>query len=417
MRVVRWVDWASGTIAALFLVVAGDRTAVGVARGGVHVVAHPGRRRRRAGQPGHRDHPRRRAVRPQHPPQRGGVGAVPRGPAGPADGPRGGARERPPPAAPLRRPSRVAGHRPAGTASPTGRLDPDAPDVQAKAALEERFIRTVIRVDPSIDAVHALATSLAVRARRRGVFLDVDLSGLACRRSADLTESRSSLMRAVECSLPGEVARLTARTEGESLVIRLVAPIARGSRDEMLQPGSAGGHGGPLDPDDPGMLWEVRQPLDARAMTAAGDPEVDARIRLALIDDHELVREGLRALIAAQDDDEVEIVYSGDSGRRRPSRAHPAWYCSTWTSAEGSDPVAVNTEDFTAAGIPVLLDQRVRRCRGRAIGTEVRCARLRPQAGVVRHAHRGAAHRQPRASCTCRWTSHRSSRRPTTRPT
>lgn len=145
-----------------------------------------------------------------------------------------------------------------------GTADPDAPDVQARAALEERFIRTIIRVDPSVDAVHALATSLAVQARRRGVFLDVDLSGLGASRSADLTESRASLTRAVECSMPGQVARLTARTEGESLVIRLVAPIAKGNRDEMLHLAVPGIAVDPLDTAEPGMLWEVRQPARSR---------------------------------------------------------------------------------------------------------------------------------------------------------
>jgi signal transduction histidine kinase len=143
-----------------------------------------------------------------------------------------------------------------------GTADPDSADVQARAALEERFIRTVIRVDPSIDAVHALATSLAVRARRRGVFLDVDLSGLGAARSTGLADSRSSLARAVECSLPGEVARLTARTEGESVVIRLVAPIASGNRDEMLRLSVPGALVNPRDLSDPGMLWEVRQPME-----------------------------------------------------------------------------------------------------------------------------------------------------------
>jgi hypothetical protein len=70
------------------------------------------------------------------------------------------------------------------------------------------------------------------------------------------------LARAVECSLPGEVARLTARTEGESVVIRLVAPIASGNRDEMLRLSVPGALVNPRDLSDPGMLWEVRQPME-----------------------------------------------------------------------------------------------------------------------------------------------------------
>ena len=141
-------------------------------------------------------------------------------------------------------------------------IDPDASATRSAAALEERFIRTVIRVDPAIDSVHALATSLAVRARRHGVYLDVDLSGSAPHSAeappqGGIVESKSSLRRAVDCSEPGGVARLSARNEGEVFVIRLIAPITRGNREDMLNlpiPGVL------LDPDDPDMLWEIRLP-------------------------------------------------------------------------------------------------------------------------------------------------------------
>ncbi len=142
-----------------------------------------------------------------------------------------------------------------------GSLDPDDPQVQAWAAIEERFVRTVIRVDPSVDAVHALATSLAVRARRRGVFLDVDLASTEAARSWDGSGSRPSFVHAVEASIPGEVARLSARTEGDSFVIRLLAPIARGRREDMTALPVPGVILDPADPDDPSMLWEVRQPV------------------------------------------------------------------------------------------------------------------------------------------------------------
>lgn len=77
-------------------------------------------------------------------------------------------------------------------------------------------------------------------------------------------------------------------------------------------------------------------------------------MRLALIDDHELVREGLRALIATQDDDEVEIVYSGDSVAEALACA-PGVVLLDVDLGPGSAPVGVSTEVFTSAGIPVLL--------------------------------------------------------------
>jgi len=136
-----------------------------------------------------------------------------------------------------------------------GRIDPDHPLVRYQAALEERFIRTVVKVDPAVDAVHALATSLAVHALHRGVFLDVDIYDVA---PSSVTESaiwRDSLLRAMDCSEPGEVARFSARHESGSYAIRLITPISDSSRSDMLRlpvPGAV------LDPAEPDMLWELR---------------------------------------------------------------------------------------------------------------------------------------------------------------
>ncbi len=77
-------------------------------------------------------------------------------------------------------------------------------------------------------------------------------------------------------------------------------------------------------------------------------------MRLALVDDHELVREGLRALIVAHDEDEVDIVYSGDSIAAALASG-PGVVLLDVNLGAGSDPVGVNTRAFTTAGIPVLL--------------------------------------------------------------
>jgi len=136
-----------------------------------------------------------------------------------------------------------------------GWVDPDDPDTQSTAALEERFIRTIVKVDPAVDAVHALAILLAVRAHDTGVFLDVDIPEDPARRVRESALGRESLTRAIECSQPGDEARLSARMEGESYVIRLLAPICPQHRAEMLQlpvPGAV------MDPSEPDMLWELR---------------------------------------------------------------------------------------------------------------------------------------------------------------
>ena len=136
-----------------------------------------------------------------------------------------------------------------------GRIDPDAADARFQAALEERFIRTVVKIDPAVDAVHALATSLAVRALHRGVFLDVDIHDTAPATAVRAALGRDSLLRAIECSQRGGSARFSARREGTVYAIRLITPISERFRDDMLGislPGAV------VDPSEPDMLWELR---------------------------------------------------------------------------------------------------------------------------------------------------------------
>jgi DNA-binding NarL/FixJ family response regulator len=77
-------------------------------------------------------------------------------------------------------------------------------------------------------------------------------------------------------------------------------------------------------------------------------------IRVALVDDHELVREGLSALIDAHPDDDVEVIYSGASVADA-KRAAPGIVLLDVDLGPGADPVAHNTSVLVAAGIPVLL--------------------------------------------------------------
>jgi signal transduction histidine kinase len=143
----------------------------------------------------------------------------------------------------------------------SGALDPDDPEVRRQAALEERFIRTLIRVDPSVDDVHALATSLAVRARRRGLFLDVDVTSDGSA-SGEGGFGAESLSRAVDCAQPGEQARFTAGVEGDDLVIRLVVPVLTAHRQEMMSLAIPGIDLGPATGESEAMLWEIRRPTE-----------------------------------------------------------------------------------------------------------------------------------------------------------
>jgi DNA-binding NarL/FixJ family response regulator len=78
------------------------------------------------------------------------------------------------------------------------------------------------------------------------------------------------------------------------------------------------------------------------------------RLRLAIVDDHELVREGMRALLETQAQDAVEIVYSGDVVAAAIASA-PGVILLDVELGPGAADVATNTASCRSAGIPVLL--------------------------------------------------------------
>jgi DNA-binding NarL/FixJ family response regulator len=80
----------------------------------------------------------------------------------------------------------------------------------------------------------------------------------------------------------------------------------------------------------------------------------DPHLRVALVDDHELVREGLRALILAHADDDAEVVYSGDSIEEARD-ATPSVVLLDVNLGQGTEPVGRNAAVFADASIPVLL--------------------------------------------------------------
>lgn len=91
-------------------------------------------------------------------------------------------------------------------------------------------------------------------------------------------------------------------------------------------------------------------------MTSAGvsSAEGGAALRVAIVDDHELVREGLRALVEANAGDAITITYSG-AVVSDAIAAKPTVVLLDVELGPGAADVATNTTTCRAAGIPVLM--------------------------------------------------------------
>ena len=139
-----------------------------------------------------------------------------------------------------------------------GRLDPEDPDVRRRAGLEETFIRNLVRIDPEVDRLRAMAARLSRSAHRRGVHLRADLSLPPMAAVVVGQGIAESFGRAVDSTVPDGSARLTARREADEVVVTLLAPILDGERDHMRALPVPGFDTDPQDPSDPVMLWEVR---------------------------------------------------------------------------------------------------------------------------------------------------------------
>jgi DNA-binding NarL/FixJ family response regulator len=77
-------------------------------------------------------------------------------------------------------------------------------------------------------------------------------------------------------------------------------------------------------------------------------------IRLAIVDDHELVREGLSALVAGHSEGRIEVVYSGASVHEAVA-ADPTVALLDVDLGPGSQPVALSAAQLTDRGSSVLL--------------------------------------------------------------
>ena len=145
-----------------------------------------------------------------------------------------------------------------------GRLDPEDPDVRRRAGLEETFIRNLVRIDPQADRLRAMAARLSRTAHRRGVHLRADLSLPRMPAVVVGPEVAESFSSAVDSTVPDDSARLTARREGDEVVVTLLTPIIDGERDHMRALPVPGIDTDPGDPSDLVMLWEVRLAPESR---------------------------------------------------------------------------------------------------------------------------------------------------------
>jgi len=94
--------------------------------------------------------------------------------------------------------------------------------------------------------------------------------------------------------------------------------------------------------------------VDVADALAAGSGDVVTVISLAIIDDHELVREGLRALVAAQSDGRARVVYCGASVEEAATTAAQVALLDVDLGPRAGD-VAANCRTLTSAGLGVLL--------------------------------------------------------------
>jgi hypothetical protein len=102
-----------------------------------------------------------------------------------------------------------------------GAINPADEDVRQLADREEQYIRAVMRIGTVQDPVRELAAEILQWGRAQGISVDIDLPHGSALES-DVTDLREMLERAYPLSAGAASARLSAREEGSSIVVRLV---------------------------------------------------------------------------------------------------------------------------------------------------------------------------------------------------
>ncbi len=104
-----------------------------------------------------------------------------------------------------------------------GRLDPGDEQVRQECGQQERFIRSVMRLDPAADLVHRHAGRAAVLAHQRGLSMDISLDDTAGWPAQSCERFFAEVRRMLQVADAATGARLTARREGDAVVMRFVA--------------------------------------------------------------------------------------------------------------------------------------------------------------------------------------------------
>ena len=154
-----------------------------------------------------------------------------------------------------------------------GSIDANEADVRAVCGLEEHFIRTVMRIDPAAGPLHAFASQLAIRAHRRGVVLDVDIAEASRVRRGELLLLRISANRAISHAMPGVPARLSARWEGEVLMVRLVVSVAAVDQAAVVDGADVQGLSWDADPADSTIILEASYAGGSRLLIPMTDAD------------------------------------------------------------------------------------------------------------------------------------------------
>ncbi|MBI1351385.1 MAG: hypothetical protein GC156_09730 [Actinomycetales bacterium] len=150
-----------------------------------------------------------------------------------------------------------------------GRLDPADPQIRARAAEEEAFIRNLMRVHPDDDAVQDLTQRLARRAHARHVRLRVDLPWGTPSSASVPTAVEDALVAAISLAVPGSEARLAVRPRGAGAAISLVWEVLAEDQAVAAALPVPGVRADPSDPSDGTMILEAV--ISAEAATLAGE--------------------------------------------------------------------------------------------------------------------------------------------------
>ncbi len=102
-----------------------------------------------------------------------------------------------------------------------GSAEPSDPRVREQADREEQYIRAIMRIGAVEGAIHEVAADVLRWGRSQGIPVEVDLPNGALA-VAEVTDLREMLSRAYDLATGATSARLSARAEGEYVVVRLV---------------------------------------------------------------------------------------------------------------------------------------------------------------------------------------------------